>query len=178
MIKVRLDILLSYIVYRWLMFVPSQRFRRYIVKKRIANLGHDSWFLMGLQIRNDINVTIGNNCAINGNVLLDGRGGKIIIGNNVDIAQETNIWTLQHDPNDDHHNVRGGDVIINDYVWIASRVTILPGVEIGKGAVIAAGAVVTKDVKPMDIVGGIPAIIIGKRKSNLDYKINYKPKFQ
>ena len=74
--------------------------------------------------------------------------------------------------------MKGGDIIINDFVWIASRVTILPGVEIGKGAVIATGAVVTKNVKPMDIVGGVPAKTIGKRKSKLKYKINYKPKFR
>ncbi len=178
MIKNRLETLSNYIVYKWLMFFPSQRFRRSLIKRRVSSLGENTWFLMGLEIFNSENVYIGNNCAINGNVLLDGRGGKISIGNNVDIAQETNIWTLQHDPHDDNHSVKGGDIIINDFVWIASRVTILPGVEIGKGAVIATGAVVTKNVKPMDIVGGVPAKTIGKRKSKLKYKINYKPKFR
>ena len=50
----------------------------------------------------------------------------------------------------------GGDVIIEDYVWIASRCTILPGVKIGKGAVVASNSVVTKDVPQMAIVGGCP----------------------
>ena len=72
----------------------------------------------------------------------------------------------------------GGDVIIDDYVWIASRVTILPGVHIGRGAVVASGAIVTKDVPECAIVGGVPARIIGERKSKLHYNLKYKPLFQ
>ena len=52
-------------------------------------------------------------------------------------------------------------MIIEDYVWLASRVTVLPGVHNGRGAVVASGAVVTKDVPPLAIVAGIPAKIIG-----------------
>jgi maltose O-acetyltransferase len=100
-----------------------------------------------------------------------------VIGNNVDIAQETNIWTLEHDIHDDYHRDKGGDVIIEDYVWIASRVTILPGVTIGRGAVIAANAVVTKDVPSMAVAGGVPARVIGERKSKLRYTNKYAPWF-
>ncbi len=133
---------------------------------------------MGLEIRNGRNIKIGNNCVFNKQVLLDGRGGKLIIGNNVDIAQETNIWTLQHNVHDDYHGDKGGDVIIEDYVWIASRVTILPGIRIGRGAVVATNSVVTKDVPPMSIVAGIPAKVISERKSGLKYTLFYKPWFE
>ena len=92
--------------------------------------------------------------------MLDGRSAELIIGDNVDIAQETNIWTLEHDVNDDDHRIVPGQVIIEDHVWIASRVTILPGVTIGENAVVGAGAVVTKDVEPNTVVGGIPAKLI------------------
>ena len=115
---------------------------------------------------------------MNKKVLLDGRGGKLIIGNNVDLAQETNIWTLQHDVHDDYHSNNGGDVIIEDYVWIASRVTVLPGVTIGRGAVVAANSVVTKNILPMTINAGIPAKVIGERKSGLKYNLNHAPWFQ
>lgn len=110
--------------------------------------------------------------------MLDGRAAELIIGDNVDIAQETNIWTLEHDVNDDNHRVVPGRVVIEDHVWIASRVTILPNVHIGRGAVIASGAVVTKDVPPKAIVGGVPAKIIGIRENELTYVNNYKPLFQ
>ena len=176
--KAQLDTLIDYFVDNWLMYFPSHRIRRWIVKNRIASLGNDTWFLMGVKIRNGDRISIGNNCAINKDVLFDGRGGDIFIGDNVDISQETNIWTLQHDPQDDNHNTVGADVKIENYVWIASRVTILPGVNIGKGAVIGAGSIVTKDVPSMKIVAGNPARIIADRKSKLNYKINYRPKFK
>lgn len=115
---------------------------------------------------------------INSKVRLDGRGGKVIIGNNVDIATESCIWTLEHDPNSDYHKTRGGSVVIEDYVWIASRAIILPNITIGNGAVIATGAIVTKDVPAMAIVAGVPAKVIGYRKSKLKYKLDYKPIFQ
>jgi len=145
---------------------------------QLKSIGAQTNFLMGLEIRKGKNISIGNNCVINKKVLLDGRGGQLIIGNNVDIAQETNIWTLEHDVHDDNHKDIGADVIIEDYVWIASRVAILPGVRIGRGAVVASCALVTKDVPPMAIVGGVPAKIIGTRKSALAYTLNYKPWFK
>lgn len=122
-------------------------------------------------------IQIGNNCIINPGCLLDGREGKIIIHNNVDIARGSWIFTLEHDPHSDYHTTKHGDVIIEDYVWIASRVTILPGVRIGRGSVIASGAVVTKDIPPMSIAGGIPAKVIGTRRSKLLYTNNYFPHF-
>lgn len=168
----------DYLIREWLLFFPSHSFRRFLIRRRIASLGVNTWFLLGVEIRDGKNIRIGRNCSINKRVLLDGRGGELIIGNNVDIAQETNIWTLEHDPNDPNHGSIGAAVIIEDYVWIASRVTILPGVTIGRGAVVAAGAVVTKNVKPLSIVGGVPAKEIGKRKQLPSYINNYKPIFR
>jgi acetyltransferase-like isoleucine patch superfamily enzyme len=120
-------------------------------------------------------IIIGNNCVINPECLLDGRTGKIIIKDNVDIARGTWIYTLEHDPHSDYHVLKHGDVTIEENVWIASRVIILPGVTIGRGSVIASGAVVTKDIPPMSIAGGIPAKVIGERKSKMLYKNNFFP---
>jgi maltose O-acetyltransferase len=158
--------------------IPFHAVRLLFFRYRIKRIGSGSSILMGMECRDGKNISIGNNTAINKKVLLDGRGGKIVIGNNVDIGQETNIWTLQHDPHDDFHKAIGGDVLIEDFVWIASRVTILPGVKIGKGAVVATCAVVTRDVPEMAIVGGVPAKIIGKRRSELKYTLNYQPWFK
>jgi len=133
---------------------------------------------MGVEVRKPGNIYVGDHVSINRKVLLDGRGGRLMIGNNVDIAQETNIWTTEHDVHSDFHTSTAGDVIIEDYVWIASRCTILPGVRIGRGAVVAANSVVTKDIPPMAVVGGIPARIIGERKSKLKYNLNFRPWFQ
>ena len=105
-------------------------------------------------------------------------GGEIRIKKNVDIAPEVNIWTMEHDPNSNTHAARWGNVYIEDHVWIASRVTILPNVRIGRGAVIAAGAVVTKDIPPLAIAGGVPAKIIGTRNNELKYTLNFHPRFR
>ncbi|MFT4800290.1 MAG: acetyltransferase-like isoleucine patch superfamily enzyme [Flavobacteriaceae bacterium] len=156
------------------MFIPFHFIRKSIIKLKFNNVGKNTNFLMGIEFRKPANISIGNNSVVNKRVLLDGRGGKLVIGNNVDIAQETNIWTLEHDVHDDYHKDKGGDVIIKDYVWIASRCTILPGVTIGRGAVVASNSVVTRDVPQMAIVGGVPAKIIGTRKSELKYKDQIK----
>lgn len=149
--------------------------RRYMVvgKKTFVSMNVK---LLNIKIKKD-QVVIGDNCMINPGVLLDGRLGKIIIHNNVDIARDTYIYTAQHDPHSDYHEVKFGDVIIEDHVWVASRVTILPNVTLGRGCVIACGSVVTKDVLKGEIVGGIPAKKIGERSSKLLYEINYQPYF-
>ena len=113
---------------------------------------------------------------INKNVVLNGRGG-LVIGDNVDIAQDVFILTEQHDQNDDMHALVKKSVHIDDYVWIASRATVLPGVNLGRGAVVASGAVVTKDVAPMTVVGGVPARFMSERTSRLQYTFNYREKY-
>lgn len=168
----------NYIVFDFLVNIPLHWVRNFLIKVNVRKLGTNCSILKYLEIRVGKNVEIGNNCVINKSVLLDGRGGQLIIGNNVDIGQETNIWTLEHDVNDDNHKSIGADVIIEDYVWIASRVTILPGVIIGRGAVVASNSVVTKNVNPMHIVGGVPARQIGIRDNKLKYTPLHRPWFE
>jgi acetyltransferase-like isoleucine patch superfamily enzyme len=165
--------LTKYIFREWIMYTPSRKIRTFFIKKFSPHIGENVYFCMGIDFRGKgNNIKIGNNSFINKNVVLDGRFGNLTIGSNVDIGQETNIWTTEHDPNDDNHEARGADVIIGDHVWIATRVTILPGVRIGRGAVIGSNSVVTKDVPELAIVGGVPAKIIGTRKNNLTYDLS------
>lgn len=143
--------------------------------RQFIKLGKHSNIMMGFRVRALINVEIGNTTNINPWCMFDSRGGKISIGDNVDIAPEVNIWTLEHDPNDADFATKGGPVTIEDFVWIGSRATILPKVTIGKGAVVATGAVVAKDVAPWTIVGGVPAKKIGERNPNQKQRKPYKP---
>jgi acetyltransferase-like isoleucine patch superfamily enzyme len=114
-------------------------------------------------------IAIGNNSHINRGCLLDGRGG-LIIGNSVSISHYVSIVTGSHDVNDPCFGGIFLPIAIENYVWIGVNATILQGVRIGEGAVVAAGSVVTKDVEPYTIVGGIPAHKIGVRNRELDYK--------
>jgi acetyltransferase-like isoleucine patch superfamily enzyme len=104
---------------------------------------------------------IGSNSRINGCHISCSE--KVVIGQNVRISQYVLIM------DNDFHQVKDHfadgvkkPIIIEDDVWIAAKATILKGVRIGKGAVVAAGAVVTKDVAPYTLVAGIPARSIRK----------------
>lgn len=111
---------------------------------------------------------IGKNSHINRGCLLDARGG-IKIGNNVSISHRVNLITGGHDQNSSNFIGIFKPILIEDYVWIGVNATILQGVKIGEGAVVAAGAVVNKNVPPYSIVGGVPAKIIGHRNKELNY---------
>lgn len=130
---------------------------------------------MGFKLRRMKDLYIGYTTNINPGCMFDTRGGTIRIGNFVDIAPEVNIWTLEHDLNHPDFKSSGGEVTVEDYVWIANRVVILPGVRIGEGAVIASGAVVTKDIPAWSIAGGVPAKIIGQRNKEQNPRKPYHP---
>ena len=127
-----------------------------------------------VEIRKPSKLIIEEGCSIGPRVLLDARNG-LHIRKNVTIAYDAIIWTMHHDMNSEDFHTSGGCVDIGDYAWICSRSIILPGVKVGKCAVVASGAVVTKDVEPYAIVAGVPAKKIGERKK-IDFKyIPYYP---
>jgi acetyltransferase-like isoleucine patch superfamily enzyme len=106
------------------------------------------------------NLTIGKRVFINSGCKFQDQGG-ISIGDDVLIGHNVVIATLNHSFDPEHR----GDLVprrvqIGNKVWIGANATILPGIKIGDGAIIAAGAVVTKDVAPLTVVGGVPAKLI------------------
>lgn len=112
------------------------------------------------------NIEIGDNSGLGVNCNVR---GPLKIGNNVMMGPDVIIMTNNHNFTRTDipmlaqgHNVK--EVIIGDDVWIGTRVIILSGVEIGNGAIIGAGSVVTKNVEPYAIVGGVPAKLIKFRK--------------
>lgn len=150
--------------------LPFHTLRIFLLKVMGAKIGSKVALYRGFEVRSPWKLRIGPNTLIGHKSSLDARKG-LIIGSNVNFSNEVMIWTLHHDYNDSEFAEIGGPVIIEDYVWICSRAIILPGVTIGKGAVVAAGAVVTKDVEPFTVVGGVPAKVIAKRNQNLTYNL-------
>ena len=144
-------------------YIPSRRLRIVLFNMIGATINKNVSMFANVNIRNPKGLTIGFGSSIGPKVLLDARAG-LIIGKSVTIAYDAILWTVHHDMNTTDFKCIGDKTVVDDYAWICSRSIILPGVHIGFGAVVASGAVVTKDVKPYEIVGGIPAKKIGERK--------------
>lgn len=118
------------------------------------------------------NIEIGDYSAIGARAYVGGSG-KIIIGNYVMMAPEAVILTGTHvhdriDVPMCYQGCKKLEVIIEDDVWIGMRAIILPGVTIGCGSIVGAGAVVTKNVPPYSIVGGVPARVLKWRKTKTE----------
>lgn len=144
--------------------IPSHLIRTFFYLIAGVKIGRKSYIHMGARFYDPKGVTIGDGTIIGEGIVFDGRD-RIRIGNHVDIASEVMIYNSQHDINSEHFEAVSRPVTIEDYVFIGPRAIILPGVTIGKGGVVAAGAVVTKDVPPFMMVGGVPAQVIGERKN-------------
>lgn len=113
-------------------------------------------------------ITIGRNAYVNLRAILDGRGG-LNIGDNVSIGIDAHIFTAGHILNTPDFRYYEKEVTISNRVWLGDGVKVMPGVHIGEGAVILAGAVVTKDVAPYAIMAGIPCHKIAERTQELTY---------
>ena len=163
--------------------IPSYTVR-YAWYRRVLGwyIGPGATILLGLHVQmaglrrdSDQKVRIGKNSVINYNCLAHVTGG-LVIGENVSISP--GVWLVSggHDINDPEHNSIYRTIVINDYAFIGMRATVLGGVTIGEGAVIMAGAMVTRDVPPYAIVGGVPAKVVGQRElRNPSYTLNFRP---
>jgi len=114
---------------------------------------------------------IGNNSTLNSGCYIDNRNG-VFIGKNVNISHDCKIYSMGHDVLSENADLNGGPVFISDDVWIFPNCLIMPGVKIGKGAVVYPGSVVTRDVLDFTIVGGNPARPIRKRTVNIEYTLD------
>jgi maltose O-acetyltransferase len=107
-------------------------------------------------------LTIGDGSLITGGLHVD-LGASVRIGNKVRIGHDVSLLTVTHMVGP--HDLRAGEscfgeIVIEDGCWLASRCTVLPGVTIGAGAIVAAGSIVTRSVPPHTLVAGVPARVI------------------
>jgi maltose O-acetyltransferase len=115
---------------------------------------------------------LGARTRVNRDCCLDVRG-SLLIGEDVSISPEVMILTAGHAVDDPAFGVETRPVVIEDHVWIGARALVMPGVRLGRGSVVAAGSVVTRDVEPRAIVAGAPARKVGVRsESALDYALD------
>jgi galactoside O-acetyltransferase len=131
--------------------------------------GFSCWRQCTLAACDDGAIEVGDRVSLNSNVYLNAcKGGRIVLGNDVLIGPNVVLRTSDHAFADPDRPIRtqghiGGEIVIEDDVWIASNVTVVGGVRIGHGAVVAGGAAVVSDVEPMTVVGGVPARVLKRR---------------
>lgn len=152
-------------------YIPSHHIRiaiyRHVFKMKI---GKRVVIYYGAELRDPWNIHIGDGSIIGDKALLDGRSG-LYVGKNVNFSTGVSVYTMQHDVDDSNFGIgyEGKPVYINDHAWISSRVIVLPGVTVGEGGVAAAGAIVTKDIPPFEVWGGVPAKKLRNRNTELKY---------
>jgi acetyltransferase-like isoleucine patch superfamily enzyme len=161
---------LNYLTNHVVAHTPSFTLRRLWYRHALGiQFGHHASVFMGTYvpffspgaIRRDC-VRSGRNSRINRSCTLDVRGG-LTIGENVSISPEVMFVGGSHDVNDPGFGDVTRPISIEDHAFIGTRAMILPGVTVGRGAVVTAGSLVSRDVAPMTIVAGVPARRVGTR---------------
>lgn len=157
-------------VARWPFHAWRDAFYRRFLK---VELGPGAAIHMGAIFTTRGGVHLGPGTTVEPGVRLDGRGG-LKLGAHVSVAPEVAFLTAEHDPTAPDFAGRLGAIEVGDRAWIGFRAVILPGVRVGEGAVVAAGAVVRSDVAPWTVVGGVPAKPIGNRPEGLSYELAHR----
>jgi len=178
-------------VVSWAPGLIGHKLRVFYLKRRLKQVGDRPQIGVGVQFIGPRNIVIGDdfscwsNCTIaacddgileignsvklNRQVYLNACvGGRIVLGNDVLVGPNVVLRASDHiiensDKLISQQGSAGGEIIIEDDVWLASNVVVVSGVRVGKGSVAAAGAVVTRDVQPYTVVGGVPAKFLKNR---------------
>ncbi len=143
--------------------------KRYCLLKTLAkSVGDNVSIFPDVYLQNIQEMEIGNNVSIQPMVYIEAYGG-VRIGNDVSIAEGASVFSVNHGTEDLSIPIKDQPliklpIVINDNVWIGSKATILGGVNISSGCVIAAGAVVNKSIPVNMVVGGVPATILKERQ--------------
>jgi acetyltransferase-like isoleucine patch superfamily enzyme len=138
------------------------------MRRHLQRLGKDTVFQAGVRITEPDKVSIGSNCNLAPGSFITGGGG-VTIGDWVGFGPDVKVWSMNHrfDDPDRPWLTQGWErkaVVIEDDVWLGANVFVMPGVTIGKGAIVSAGAVVNKTIPPYGIVVGNPGRVVGWRK--------------
>jgi len=153
----------------WKRWDVMKRIRAWHYRGLLAGAGDNLRVAAGFKITDPNNLVVGDNCYLGEDAQLYAWGERITLGNNVLVAAGVRMITRKHgfaDPGVpmSEQGYTHAPITIEDDVWIGFQALILPGVTIGRGSIIGANAVVTKDVAPYSIMGGVPARLIRRRR--------------
>ena len=154
--------------------LPSRHVRKWFYQALGARIGKSCYPCRRVEILLPKGLVLENGVSVGWYAELDARGG-IRVGHDTNISSHVKLITGSHDPDDPNFSADFLPIHIGHHCWIGTGAIVLQGVTIGDGAVIAAGAVVTRDVPAWTIVGGVPAHIIRERKKEEEYKGSVPP---
>jgi putative colanic acid biosynthesis acetyltransferase WcaF len=150
--------------------LPGHWLRQLWLRSLGAEIGAGSILFRGTTVLGAEHLRLGERVHVGFRVVLDARGG-ITVANDVTISSDSQLLTAKHDVHSAGFERQIAPVVIERHAWIATRAMVLAGVTVGAGGVVAAGAVVTRDVAPSTIVAGVPGKPIGRRTSELTYRL-------
>lgn len=154
--------------------VPSRHLRKWFYQILGAKIGENTVLCRRVEVLYPKGLKLERNIAVGWFAELDARGG-VTIDHDTNVSSHVKMITGSHDVDDPQFTADFKPIHIGHHCWIGTGATVLHGVSIGDGAVVAAGAVVTKDIPPYEIWGGVPAKFIRKRNPELEYEIKGAP---
>lgn len=158
----------------WIPLIGVRMFALAAVGVQMEDREHTT-VLLGTRIWVPESVTIGADSVVGRECRIE-AGGGVTIGRSANIAHGVRLQTGSHDIREPSFPALYKPIRIGDHSWICEAATIIGGVTVGEGAVVTAGAVVTKDVEPWTVVGGVPAREIGTRPI-VRYSVGWRPDF-
>lgn len=159
---------LLYRLSTWSRLDSVKRLRGWHYSSLLEHAGKNLRVAQGVRINNPALVSVGDDCYLGDGVQLYAWNERIVMGDNVLVAAGVRMITRKHGFADielpiSEQGYTNTPIVVEDDVWIGFQAIILPGVTIGRGSIVGAGAVVTRDVAPYSVVGGVPARLIRKR---------------
>lgn len=154
--------------------IPSRHIRKWFYQCMGAKTGRNSYLCRRVELLLPMGLKMEDNVSVGWFAELDARGG-IMIGHDTNISSHVKMITGSHDIDDPDFTADFKPIHIGHHCWIGTGAIVLQGVNIGDGAVVAAGAVVTKDVPACEVWGGVPARFIRKRSTQLEYSVGSVP---
>lgn len=154
--------------------LPSRHLRKWFYQMMGAQIGKNTFPCRRVEVLLPKGLKLADGVAVGWFAELDARGG-ISIDHDTNISSHVKLITGSHDIDDPNFTADFRPIKIGHHCWIGTGAIILQGISIGDGAVIGAGAVVTKDVPAYEVWGGVPAKFIRKRNNSLHYPIGSAP---
>lgn len=154
--------------------IPSRHMRKWFYQLLGAKMGGKTFPCRRVEILLPMGLELSDRVAVGWFAELDARGG-ITVGHDTNISSHVKLITGSHDIDDPKFEADFKPIRIGHHCWIGTGATVLQGINIGDGAIVAAGAVVTKDIPSYEVWGGVPAKFIRKRTVELEYNIGTAP---